>query len=133
MRFNLNKRKYSNVKINGFDSIAEMNDFNTLLLLQRANKISNLTRQYKVVLNKDLRVTYTCDFAFIENDLLVIWDTKGFKTDTFRVKRAWVLDKYKNFKFVTHYKSKQKQEIHNGVGNLDLKEMFLNSILEKVL
>ena len=77
-----------------FDSKAEASDWGMLLLMERAGKISSLERQVKFVLqpgfvdNQGERIpaiTWTADFAYIENGERVVWDTKGFETIRFKL------------------------------------------------
>ncbi len=77
-----------------FDSKSEAEDWTKLQLLERAGHISCLERQVKFVLqpgfvdNQGERVpaiTWTADFAYIENGERVVWDTKGFETIRFKL------------------------------------------------
>lgn len=94
------KAKYGNrrVVVNGekFDSAAEASRFSTLILLQRAGKISELTRQVSFVLapgaivagKKKRALTYRADFQYVTADgLRVVEDKKGALTEAYKIKR----------------------------------------------
>lgn len=117
--FNSRKNKYGNKKIktsnNGsFDSKLELIHYEQLLWLEKAKKISDLQRQVSIKLAKSpkCRIVYKADFVFydIENKEWVIMDSKGFVTDSFRLKKAWLLDNFTNFRFEIVYKNKQDVE-----------------------
>lgn len=117
--FNLRKNKYGNKKIktanNGsFDSKLELSHYEQLLWLEKAKKISDLQRQVSIKLAKSpkCRIVYKADFVFydLENKEWVIMDSKGFVTDSFRLKKAWLLDNFSNFRFEVVYKNKQDVE-----------------------
>lgn len=89
-----------------FDSVREWNRWNELKLLQRAGKISSLRRQVKYQLIPTQRsengkgkviefpVNYTADFVYIENGREVVEDSKGFRTDEYKIKRKLMLWRY---------------------------------------
>lgn len=113
------KNKYGNKKIktdnNGsFDSKLELSHYEQLLWLEKAKKISDLQRQVGIKLAKShkCRIVYKADFIFydIENKEWVVMDSKGFVTDSFRLKKAWLLDNFTNFRFEIVYKNKQDVE-----------------------
>ncbi|EEV5427953.1 DUF1064 domain-containing protein [Campylobacter coli] len=117
--FNSRKNKYGNKKIktsnNGsFDSRLELSHYEQLLWLEKAKKIKDLQRQVSIKLAKSpkCRIVYKADFVFydIENKEWVIMDSKGFVTDSFRLKKAWLLDNFTNFRFEIVYKNKQDVE-----------------------
>ena len=93
------KPKYHNTKtiVDGivFDSKKEANRYKELLLLQKAGIITDLKRQvpYTLVpafnLNKKRYrpMTYTADFVYKENGKEVVEDTKGFRTDVYKIKK----------------------------------------------
>jgi hypothetical protein len=88
--------------VNGFDSAAEEVRYNDLIMMQRAGLIANLRTQVKIVLEcngialvhhsahgaKSRPITYTVDFAYLENGLVVFEDFKGYDTRESRLKRA---------------------------------------------
>lgn len=128
------KNKYGNKKVNtltgSFDSKLELNHYEALCLLERAGKISNLERQVSIKLAKSpsCRIIYKADFVYydIENKEWVIMDSKGFVTDSFRLKKAWLLDNFINFKFVTKFKNIEKIEYPFNNEGIDL-EKYLKS------
>lgn len=102
------KNKYNNTKVEykgiRFDSIKEMKHYQLLEYLQRIKEIRDLKLQvpyelipkYKIN-NKTVRkTTYIADFTYIttKDDKLHIVDTKGFKTDVYRLKKKLFEYKY---------------------------------------
>lgn len=102
----MDKLKYKNrkVMIDGikFDSKKEANRYQELKLMQRAGIIRDLQRQVKYVLipsqkGDDGRVierpcTYIADFVYIdENGKTVVEDTKGYRTNDYKIKRKLML------------------------------------------
>ncbi len=100
--------KYHNKKVvhNGmtFDSQKECRRFCELSLLERAGKISDLRRQVKYVLipaqyatNDGKRkllereISYVADFVYEQDGMLVVEDSKGFRTDDYKIKRKLLL------------------------------------------
>ena len=115
--------KYKNIKITvdgeTFDSKKEYTRWCELKLLERANEITDLKRQVKFVLipaqreeskevykkgkHKGLpklgkliekECAYIADFVYRENGQLVVEDTKGIKTEVYKVKRKMMLSEY---------------------------------------
>lgn len=85
-----------------FDSKKEANRYQELKLMQRAGIIRDLQRQVKYVLipsqkGDDGRVierpcTYIADFVYIdENGKTVVEDTKGYRTNDYKIKRKLML------------------------------------------
>ena len=78
-----------------FDSVKEFHRYGCLQLLERAGKISDLKRQVKFELipkqDGERAVHYVADFTYYENGKLVVEDTKGFKTDAYKLKRKLML------------------------------------------
>ena len=102
------KNKYNNTKVEykgiRFDSIKEMKHYQLLEYLQKIGEIKELKLQvpyelipkYKIN-NKTVRKTsYVADFTYIttKDDKLHIVDTKGFKTDVYRLKKKLFEYKY---------------------------------------
>ncbi len=102
------QNKYKNTKVEykgiKFDSIKEMKHYQLLEYLQKIGEIKELKLQvpyelipkYKIN-NKTVRkTTYIADFTYIttKDDKLHIVDTKGFKTDVYRLKKKMVEYKY---------------------------------------
>jgi hypothetical protein len=110
--------KYGNHKttVDGitFDSQKEANRYCELKLLQKAHKISGLELQkvfvlippkYEVVYGKrgakrgkciERACTYKADFTYydIEDDMWVVEDVKGMKTDVYKIKKKLMLYQY---------------------------------------
>lgn len=95
--------KYGNIKTTTsdgirHDSIKEANRWCELNLLQRAGLISDLKRQVKYELipkqegEKALR--YVADFVYTENGKTVVEDSKGYRTDVYKIKRKLMLYRY---------------------------------------
>ena len=117
----MNYNKYRSVKARCnqghiHDSCKEARRCNELTLLERAGQISNLRQQVKYVLIPTQRelasgcytkgkykgqprkgkvlekeVAYYADFVYTENGREVVEDTKGMKTETYKIKRKLML------------------------------------------
>lgn len=83
-----------------FDSKKEYRRFLELDLMSRAGKISNLRRQVKFVLIPAQRengklvereCAYYADFTYNQDGHYVVEDTKGFRTEVYRIKRKLML------------------------------------------
>lgn len=79
-----------------FDSKAEFIRWCELRILERAGKISDLQRQVKYELipkqNGERACTYLADFVYKDSDgNTVVEDTKGVRTDAYRIKRKLML------------------------------------------
>lgn len=110
--------KYYNRKttIDGitFDSRKEAFRYQELKFLEKAGEIKNLTLQPKFLLQDGFRhngktyrkIEYIADFSYrrTEDDVLVIEDVKGVKTDVFKLKEKMLIKKLMesgiNFEFV---------------------------------
>lgn len=117
------RQKYGNKKITvdgiQFDSKKEATRFQQLRLLERAGKISGLQRQVKYILIPAQRefcneiytrgekkgrckpgkllekeCSYIADFVYYENGKPVVEDTKGFRTEVYKIKRKLMLERY---------------------------------------
>lgn len=88
-----------------FDSRKEAKRWQELRLLEKAGAISELKRQVKFELipaQKDpvtgkvieRACTYIADFCYVEDGETVTEDTKGFRTEAYRIKRKLMLQKY---------------------------------------
>lgn len=108
---NMNYRKYNNqnqiVAGKKFASKKEARRYSELLLLEKAGKISDLRTQVKFVLVPTQRepdvigpkggitpgkmlekeAAYIADFVYTENGVEIVEDSKGFRTDVYRLKR----------------------------------------------
>jgi hypothetical protein len=101
MPFKLKKSKYSNRKVNGYDSAKESRRAAHLSYLQKAGQISELKEQVafvlcqpqyghsfegkEIVLRREMR--YVADFVYIEKGLTVVEDVKGYKTAEYKRKK----------------------------------------------
>lgn len=86
-----------------FDSRREYERWCELKLLERAGKITGLRRQVKFELVPTQRapgkkgkviefpVNYIADFVYDENGQTVVEDSKGFRTDEYKIKRKLML------------------------------------------
>lgn len=119
----MRRSKYGNRKtvVDGitFDSKKEANRFRELQLLERAGKITALHRQVKYVLIPTQRefsneiykkgahqgnfkpgkvlekeCSYIADFAYIQDGAYVVEDTKGVRTEAYKIKRKLMLERY---------------------------------------
>lgn len=100
--------KYRNRKIlidnHRFDSELEAKRYCQLKLLQRAKQISNLRLQVPFLLQEGFKkngkthrkIEYIADFVYEENGQTVVEDTKGIKTETFKIKQKLFEYKYPN-------------------------------------
>lgn len=93
----ISKYKNQKVIIDGieFDSKKEAKRYQELLLLQKGGVIADLKRQvpYTLVpafnLNKKRyrAMNYVADFVYKENDKEVVEDTKGYRTEVYKIKK----------------------------------------------
>lgn len=119
----MRRSKYGNRKtmVDGitFDSKKEANRFRELQFLERAGKITALQRQVKYVLIPTQRefsneiykkgahqghfkpgkvlekeCSYIADFAYIQDGAYVVEDTKGVRTEAYKIKRKLMLERY---------------------------------------
>lgn len=117
------RNKYGNRKITvdgvTFDSKKEAARYRELKLLERAGEISNLELQAKYVLIPAQRAsssdTYKCgpnkgkpkpgkllekecsyiaDFSYLRDGKFVVEDTKGVRTEVYKIKRKLMLERY---------------------------------------
>ena len=98
----MNKYHSNKITIDGetFDSRREAKRWEELKLLERAGEIQDLRRQVKFELIPSQKVngkvaeracTYVADFVYTENGNTVVEDSKGFRTDTYKIKRKLML------------------------------------------
>lgn len=103
----MTQSKYGNKRttLNGevFDSRKEAQRYGVLRLLERAGKITNLQRQVKYVLIPTQRdengkllekeCSYVADFVYFDFALgrKVVEDTKGCRTETYKLKKKMML------------------------------------------
>lgn len=98
--------KYNNKKIQVdmyvFDSVLEAKRYQQLKLLERAKVIKNLQLQVPFILQESFRknnktyrkIEYIADFVYEENGKTIVEDTKGMKTDVFKIKQKLFEHKY---------------------------------------
>jgi len=98
--------KYRNIEtvIDGykFQSVLESERYKQLKLLERAKQIKNLRLQVPFVLQERFRknnksyqeIKYIADFVYEENGQVIVEDTKGIKTEVFRLKQKMFEYKY---------------------------------------
>ncbi len=98
--------KYNNKKVQVdmrvFDSVLEAKRYRQLALLERAKAIKNLQLQVPFLLQEKFKkngkiykeIKYIADFVYEENGKTVVEDTKGVKTDVFKMKQKLFERKY---------------------------------------
>jgi len=100
--------KYFNEKIVfddiTFDSKKEYKRYYNLKLLERANEIKDLKLQVEFELQPSFKkngvcyrkISYVADFVYYDNKLnrTIVEDTKGFKTDVYKLKKKLFEYKY---------------------------------------
>jgi hypothetical protein len=105
-----NNSKYKNKKIEldgiKFDSELELRRYQELKLLERAGTIKDLRRQVRFELqpsykknNKIIRgIYYVADFVYysFSERKTIVEDTKGYKTEVYKLKKKLFEYKYKN-------------------------------------
>lgn len=81
-----------------FDSKKEANRYIELKLLQKNNYIYGLQLQVPFILVDKSRygraIKYVADFVYYENGKLIVEDTKGYKTDIYKLKKRLMAEKY---------------------------------------
>ena len=103
--------KYKNTKIETkdgkFDSKLEYEHF---IALKNRRNVLGLKRQVRIKLGKSesCKVHYIADFVYYDTikNITIIFDSKGFQTDVFKLKLKWLLDSYSGFEFHLAYKNK---------------------------
>jgi len=102
------RNKYNNKKIIidniKFDSIKEGNRYKELKLLEKAGMIVDLETQPKYLLQDKFKynnkveraIHYIADFRYIDvkSSQLIVEDTKGVRTEVFKIKRKIFLKLY---------------------------------------
>lgn len=98
--------KYNNRKVtidgHEFPSALEANRYCQLKLLQRAGEISNLQLQVPFTLQESFKkngktyrpIIYIADFVYTEKGKTIVEDTKGMKTETFKIKQKLFEKRY---------------------------------------
>ncbi len=105
-KYGISKSKYGaeTTEIDGhkFDSRFEAEHYAELKLMERAGIITDLELQPRFLLqegfiyhgHKVRKVEYVADFQYYQDGKLIVEDTKGFRTDTYKLKRKLFLYKY---------------------------------------
>jgi len=88
------KKTYSQLCDRTFDSKAEARRGEELSLLERAGEISKIEYQVPFTLCQKPKIAIKIDFAYCVNGAMVYEDAKGLMTREFRVKMAWLKEKY---------------------------------------
>ena len=98
--------KYKNKKVMIdnilFDSKKEANYYTYLKLLEKAGKITDLELQKKFILQPSFKlngktyraITYIADFVYKENGQVHVVDTKGYRTQVYKIKKKLFMKKY---------------------------------------
>lgn len=100
----MSKYKNKKVMIDNilFDSKKEANYYTYLKMLERASKIKNLELQKKYILQghfklngKTIRaITYIADFVYEDDKGVHVVDTKGYRTEVYKIKKKLFMKKY---------------------------------------
>lgn len=96
------RNKKTQVDMYVFDSVLEARRYKQLALLERAGEIKNLKLQVPFLLQESFRkngktyrkIEYIADFVYEEKGQTIIEDTKGIKTDVFKIKQKLFEYKY---------------------------------------
>lgn len=99
MKYNNKKTK---VDMYVFDSVLEAKRYKQLALLQQAGEIQNLQLQVPFLLQKSFKkngktyrkIEYIADFVYEEKGQVIVEDTKGIKTEVFKIKQKLFEYKY---------------------------------------
>lgn len=112
---NISKQsKYKNKKIliDGieFDSRLEANRYFQLKILEKAKEIKDLRRQVKFELQESYKknnkriqaINYVADFVYYDfrKNKTIVEDTKGFKTEIYKLKKKIFEYKYKDLEII---------------------------------
>lgn len=87
-------------KVDGitFASRKEASRYRQLKLMEKAQAIQDLQIQVKFPLIPKTKygreVRYIADFVYYEQGKMVVEDTKGFKTDVYKLKKRLLAEKY---------------------------------------
>lgn len=94
------KSKFGNRKkvLDGitFDSTREARRYQDLVLMQKGGQINLLRRQvpYPIYIKGKKICDWLADFVYIQNGLVVVEDSKGHKTDIYKLKKKMVEAEY---------------------------------------
>ena len=99
-----NKYKNQKVVIDNirFDSKKEGNYYTKLKILRNAGKISDLELQKKFVLQPSFKlngktyraITYVADFVYKDDKGMHVVDTKGYRTEVYKIKKKLFMKKF---------------------------------------
>lgn len=98
-------------KIYKFDSKKEASHFGNLIQLLKAGVISELKLQPEFDIIPQVKwngktlckIKYIADFQYKQNDMEIVVDVKGLKTDVYNLKKRLFLIQYPQYKFVEIY------------------------------
>lgn len=87
-----------------FDSMAEMNRYHELKMLEQAGEITDLELQPKFLLIPKTKkggraIYYYADFKYVRDGKTVYEDVKGFQTDVYKLKKKLLLWQYPDINF----------------------------------
>lgn len=82
-----------------FDSQREFKRYQELIVLQHFNKIRDLQLQVPFVLIDKSEwgraIKYVADFTYYEQDKFIVEDSKGYRTDVYKLKKRLFEERYK--------------------------------------
>lgn len=99
VKYHNKKCEYKGLK---FDSLKERNHYIVLEHLEKTNQIKDLKRQVKFELQPSFKlngktiraINYIADFTYLKDGILVVVDTKGFRTKDYLLKKKMFQYKY---------------------------------------
>jgi len=99
MKYHNKKCEYKGLK---FDSLKERNHYIVLEHLEKTGQIKDLRRQVKFLLQPSFKlngktiraINYIADFTYLKDGILVVVDTKGFRTKDYLLKKKMFQYKY---------------------------------------
>ena len=105
-----NKYNAKRVKVNGKNiaSKKEGKRYIELLLQEKCGVISDLKTQVEYILleafvhkgEKIRKISYFADFVYKRDGVTYVEETKGFKTDVYKIKRKLLLNRYPGITFI---------------------------------
>ena len=109
------KNKYNNtVTPDGYHSKREKRRAIELELLVKAGKIKNLRYQIPYILlpsftfngKKHREIKYIADFTYFQDEKIIIEDCKGYKTETYKLKKKLLLNMLDSLNSLTEISNK---------------------------
>lgn len=99
VKYHNKKCEYKGLK---FDSLKERNHYIVLEHLEKTGQIKDLKRQVKFELQPSFKlngktiraINYIADFTYLKDGVLVVVDTKGFRTKDYLLKKKMFQYKY---------------------------------------